>query len=96
MFTTSTGTPYEQKNLRRDIGKLGKRAGLGSNVTPYSLRHSACTILSTEGVAIELVADVLGHVDTRMVMKHYRHQVAPSVTAAVSMSSKRLRPTGSQ
>ncbi|CAB4941750.1 MAG: tyrosine-type recombinase/integrase [Actinobacteria bacterium] len=47
-------------------------AGVGP-VTPYSLRHTSCTILSADGVRAELVADVLGHVDTRMVLRHYRH-----------------------
>ena len=32
---------------------------------------------------IEQVADLFGHVDTRMV-EHYRHQIKPAVDAAVA------------
>jgi integrase len=89
VFTTATGTPYEPGNLRRDIGALGRRVGV-DKLMPYSLRHTACSFMSAEGVALELLADVLGHVDTRMVMRHYRHVTATSVTAAVATGSRLL------
>ncbi len=34
------------------------------------------------GTAPELLADLLGHVDTRMVFKHYRHPVTPTIEVA--------------
>lgn len=37
-------------------------------------------MLSAAGVAPERLADLLGHVDTRMVFKHYRHPVTPTIT----------------
>lgn len=49
---------------------------------PYDLRHTATSLLSASGVAPELLADLLGHRDTRMVHKHYRHPVSPTVTVA--------------
>lgn len=95
VFTTENGTPIEGKNLRTMLARLAKLADVGP-VTPYSLRHTACTILSAVGVRAELVADVLGHVDTRMVLRHYRHQTAPSVTAALPTAGRLLGATGSQ
>lgn len=89
VFTTSTGVPHGERNLRRDVRALGEKAGV-EKLTPYGLRHTACSVLSAEGVALELVADVLGHQDTRMVMRHYRHITAPSVTAAVATGSRLL------
>jgi integrase len=89
VFTTSTGAPHGQRNLRRDVRALGKKAGV-ENLTPYGLRHTACSVLSADGVSLELLADVLGHQDTRMVMRHYRHVTAPSVTAALATGSRLL------
>ncbi len=82
VFTTSTGTAIDPSYLRRTFARLCRRAGLGY-WTPRSLRHSAASLLSAAGVPIEQVADLFGHVDTRMVERHYRHQTKPSVDAAV-------------
>jgi hypothetical protein len=38
--------------------------------------------MSASGVAPELLADALGHKDTRMVHHHYRHQVTPTISVA--------------
>lgn len=87
---TFAGTPIDPANLRRLVRVWGRQARLDKQLTPYGLRRSACTILCDGGVRAELVADVLGHVDTRMVMLHYRHQTAPSVTAAVATGTRSL------
>jgi len=39
-------------------------------------------LLSAAGVAPERLADLLGNVDARMVFKHYRHPVTPTVDVA--------------
>lgn len=92
VFLSSAGTPYQPKNLRRYVADLAKAAGIEGTVGPYSLRHTATTLLSGAGVRAEEVADVLGHVDTRMVLRHYRHRTGPSVRAAVPAGSALLAP----
>lgn len=93
MFTTTTGTPVDARTVRPVLDSIAKRAGLG-HVTPYSLRHSACSLLCADGVRLELVADVLGHADTQMVSRHYRHLLAPSITAALPTASRLLSAAG--
>jgi integrase len=93
VFTTTHGTPVDARNVRPQLDGIAKRAGLG-HVSPYALRHSACSLMCADGVALERVADVLGHTDTQMVSRHYRHQLGPSITAAVATSSRLLRATG--
>lgn len=83
VFTTSAGTAIDPSNLRRAFARLCRLAGLGY-WTPRSLRHSAASLLSAAGVPIEQVADLFGHVDTRMVERHYRHRITPAVDAAVA------------
>jgi integrase len=93
VFTTNVGTPLDPSNLRRSIERITERARLG-HWTPHELgRHSAASLLSAAGVPIEVVADLLGHVDTRMLEKHYRHRVTPSVDAAVTPMEDMFGPS---
>jgi integrase len=82
VFVSEAGTPLIPSNLRRLVSNLSADAGIDGKVTPYTLRHSATSLLSASGVAPELLADMLGHRDTRMVHKHYRHPVTPTVSVA--------------
>ena len=82
VFTTQNGTPVDPSNLRRLVAHLAIDAGVEGRVTPYDLRHTATSLLSASGVAPELLADLLGHVDTRMVFRHYRHPVTPTIDVA--------------
>jgi integrase len=82
VFVSEAGTPLIPSNLRRLIATLAAHAGIAGKLTPYDLRHSATSLLSASGVAPETLADLLGHVDTRMVHHHYRHPVTPSIRVA--------------
>ena len=70
VFLSEAGTPLIPSNLRRLVSTLATEADIEGKVTPYDLRHSATSLLSASGVAPELLADMLGHRDTRMVHKH--------------------------
>ena len=82
VFTTQFGTPINGSNLRRDFARLTESAGLG-RWTPNELRHTAVSLLSAEGLALERIADIVGHTGTRMTAKVYRHVLTPSVDHAV-------------
>lgn len=83
VFPTIVGTPMSPSNLRRDLANLTTAAGLG-RWSPNELRHSAASLLSAAGVPLEQIADLLGHTDTRMLLKHYRHPISRTVDAAVT------------
>ena len=53
-----------------------KQAGI-EPMTFHELRHTYASMLILKGMSLKMVADQLGHVDTRMVEKHYGH-LAPS------------------
>jgi site-specific recombinase XerD len=42
-------------------------------VISYSYRHSFATNALENGVGVAEVAELLGHRDTKMLMKHYQH-----------------------
>ena len=83
VFASEVGTPIDPSNLRRTIHRIATKAGLG-HWHPHELRHSAASLLSAAGVPLESVADLLGHVDTRMLERVYRHGVKPTVDVAVT------------
>lgn len=83
VFASTIGTPVNPSNLRRDMGELTERAGIG-RWNPKELRHSAGSLLSAAGVPLERIADLLGHTDTRMLERVYRHPVTKTVDAAVA------------
>lgn len=83
VFPTSVGTPMSPSNLRRDLARITVAAGLG-RWSPNELRHSAASLLSASGVPLEQIADVLGHADTRMLLKHYRHPISRTIDAAAA------------
>ena len=74
VMTTNIGTAVDPSNLRRELRRISSRAGLG-NWSPNALRHSFASILSARGVALESIADAMGHIDTRMTSLVYRHQL---------------------
>lgn len=82
VFVTTNGTPLDPSNVRRLVARLAKDAGIEGTVTPYDLRHSATSLLAAAGHSADSLADLLGHRDTRMVWKHYRHVISESVDVA--------------
>lgn len=82
VFVTSNGTPLDPSNVRRLVATLADEAGIDGNVAPYDLRHTATSLMSAAGHSAEKLADLLGHRDTRMVFKHYRHPVTASIEVA--------------
>jgi integrase len=81
VFTTEVGTPFYSSNLRREFAAICKKAKAPA-ITPYELRHSAASLYVEQGFDLVQVADLLGHTDTRMLDRHYRHKVAEIVTLA--------------
>ena len=80
VFTTTIGTPIHPRSFARSFEQLCARAGLG-HWTPNELRHPAVSLLSAAGLRAEDIADIVGHVGTRMTTQVYRHQVTPTITA---------------
>lgn len=79
IFTNGTGGPLDPSRVRREFLAVVKAARLGPGWTATHLRHTAASLLSDAGVPLEIVADQLGHRDTRMASLHYRHRVRRSV-----------------
>jgi integrase len=82
---TSAGGPLDPSNVRREVKRMAAAAGIKFALTPNELRHTAATLLVNSGTPRVTVADMLGHVDTRMVDKHYRHKELRPVDTSAAM-----------
>ena len=83
VFTNVFGSPTDPPKVRAEFNRVIAAAGIGEGWTPNMLRHSAASLMSDSGVPLERIADQLGHKDTRMLSAHYRHQVRPTIDAAM-------------
>jgi integrase len=81
LFTSSRRHPDQWQQPAASVRRLRAEASVEGRWTPYSMRHTAVSLLSDAAVAPELIADLLGHVDTRMVHRVYRHTLSPVVEA---------------
>lgn len=84
-FATEAGTPIDPSKARRVLKRICNDLDL-PEITPNELRHSAASILIDRGVPVELVADLLGHTNFRMLAEHYRHRLRPAADAAATLN----------
>ncbi|MFF5227334.1 tyrosine-type recombinase/integrase [Dactylosporangium sp. NPDC000521] len=87
VFSTSSGAALDAANVRRAFRAVARKAGLTDhNWTPRELRHSFVSLLSSGGMRIEEIADLMGHAGTRVTEAVYRHELRPVLlTGAVAM-----------
>jgi len=86
IFTSPTGHPIDPMICRKEFKRLVASIGL-DGWTPNELRHSAASLMSDAGMPIEQVADQLGHKDLRMLQKHYRHRIRPTVSGGTVLEA---------
>jgi integrase len=77
------------KFIRQSFTTARKRAGLGADVTPHVLRHTAGTWLAQSGVDLYQVAGWLGHTNTRTTELYAHH--SPDHFAAAKRAMERGR-----
>ncbi len=79
VFTSPLGRPTDPKAVRNEFNRVAARAKLDGRWTPNLLRHTAASLMADAGMPIEQVADQLGHRDLRMLQRHYRHRLRPTI-----------------
>ena len=73
VFVRSDGKPWGPSQQNRRIRLACERAKIDPPVNFHGLRHTYAAQLVSSGVPLLVVADNLGHRDTRMCEKHYAH-----------------------
>src|SRR4051812_33765137 len=77
MLLRADGEPWTMSHQLRPIADAGAAARLEPPATFHALRHTWASHRVMAGAPLMVVAQALGHADTRMVEKHYGH-LAPS------------------
>lgn len=77
VFTSTTGTAIDPRNLLRHLKDALRRAELPETIRFHDLRHSCATFLIAQGEHPRVVMEYLGHSSIRTTMDIYGH-VMPS------------------
>jgi integrase len=80
IFTREDGGVWGKSHQLRPMQEACKRANIKPEISFHVLRHTHGSTLAMRGVPMGVIAEQLGHADTRMTEKHYAH-LAPSYVA---------------
>jgi integrase len=80
IFARTDGRAWSKSHQLRPMLDACKRAKIKPAVSFHVLRHTHASTLAMRGVPMGVIAEQLGHADTRMTEKHYAH-LAPSYVA---------------
>lgn len=90
VFTTPIGTPAEPRNLNRLFDELIAQAGV-TRIRFHDLRHTAASLMLTQGVQPRIVMEVLGHSQLSMTTDLYGHVMPSSLREASDAIDRILR-----
>ena len=79
VFATAVGTPLDRHNVLREFRKVSQAAGLGTDWVPREMRHTFVSLLSSNGTALEDIADLVGHRGTATTETVYRKVIVPEL-----------------
>jgi len=80
IFTRSNGSKWKHAEQFRPMKEACKNAKIVPGISFHILRHTYASRLAMKGVPMAVIAQQLGHSDTRMTERHYAH-LAPSYVA---------------
>jgi integrase len=78
VFVTDIGEPCDPRNALRALKAAADKADL-KNIGLHTLRHSAASVMLSNGVPITVVSQILGHAGISITVDVYGH-VAPDVS----------------
>jgi integrase len=73
MLRKVNGTAWGKSDQLRPMGAAIGRAKISPPISFHGLRHTYASLAVMDGVPLHVLARNLGHVDDRMVQKHYGH-----------------------
>jgi integrase len=80
IFIRADGGEWGKSHQLRPMLEACRRAKIRPEISFHVLRHTYASSLAMKGVPMGVIAEQLGHADTRMTEKHYAH-LAPSYVA---------------
>jgi len=81
LFTTRSGRPYSQRNVRRDMARVLARAGLPAEHSPHDFRHTFASLHLTAGRPVKWVQEQLGHATAALTTDLYGKWIPTELAA---------------
>lgn len=83
------GRAWRKSEQKRPMQEACEHAKIKPRVSFHVLRHTWASLAVMNGMPLMVVAKNLGHVDTRMIEKHYGHLAPSYITAAIHAGAPR-------
>jgi integrase len=84
VFCHEDGTPYTSDALNWRFSKMTRKAGIG-HWHAHEGRHTAVSIMSSNGVPIQEISDTVGHKSTHVTETVYRHVIIPAIRGGATV-----------
>jgi site-specific recombinase XerC len=84
VFCHENGDAYTSDALNWRFGKMTRRAGIG-HWHAHEGRHTAVSIMSSNGVPIQEISDTVGHKSTHVTETVYRHVIVPKIRGGATV-----------
>jgi len=82
-FLRMDGKPWGKSHQSRPMLDACKKAEIDPPVSFHILRHTYGSLLAMNGAPLQVIAQALGHADTRITEKHYAHLQPDHVANAI-------------
>lgn len=83
LLTRLDWQPWGVQDQKRPMAEACAAARIRPPIGFHALRHTYASLLVQHGTPLAIVAEALGHSDTRMVDRHYAHLAPSHVAAAI-------------
>jgi integrase len=84
VFCHENGDPYTSDQLNWRFSKMTRKAGIG-RWHAHEGRHTAVSIMSSNGVPIQEISDTVGHKSTHVTETVYRHVIVPEIRGGATV-----------
>jgi integrase len=84
VFCHENGQPYTSDALNWRFSKMTRKAGIG-HWHAHEGRHTAVSIMSSNGVPIQDITDTVGHKSTHVTETVYRHVIVPAIRGGATV-----------
>lgn len=92
IFADTTGGPLVARTVVRQFKRLLRRAGLPETFKFHGGRHTAATLMLTNGVDVPTVAAILGHAQSSTTLNIYGHVLPTGAADAADKLARAIRP----
>ena len=94
VFCHENGDAYTSDALNWRFSKMTRKAGIG-HWHAHEGRHTAVSIMSSNGVPIQEITDTVGHKSTHVTETVYRHVIVPAIRGGATVMDTIFAEDGS-